>query len=219
MLEFNIEDAQALKHHLEAFVSGIGREWESVIVQWQELRDSWDDSQCASFETSFENLSDNYRKLMEDIYTYHDFLQNKITESEKIAHLELPIIKKTTLCRWGTGEFTKNKVDQIPDDLKGIYYIHSPDIINSQEREVTLYVGRSERSIKNSLLCHLDNSNNVNLRKDIGLGQMMRFYWYESHDLSYEEELDITQMKRAGLFKSQDRRRNLIVEYLDSNSR
>jgi len=219
MLEFNIEDAQALKHHLEAVASEIIREWESVIVQWQELKDCWDDSQYTSFETLFENLLDNYQKLMEDIYIYHNFLQNKITESEKIAHLELPTIKKTTVCRWGTGEFTKNKVVQTPDNIKGIYYIYSLDFINSQDTEEILYVGKSEHSIKNSLLRHLNNSSNVNLRKDIVLEYMMQFYWYESYDLSCEDELDITQIKRAGLFKAQDRKKNLIIEYLDSNSR
>jgi hypothetical protein len=32
------------------------------------------------------------------------------------------------LNRWGTGKFTKEKISQIPDDLKGIYYIYLADI-------------------------------------------------------------------------------------------
>jgi hypothetical protein len=65
---------------------------------------------CDDFEPLFEDLSQSYQRAIEDIYKYHEFLQNKMIETEKVPNLELPKIKKALLNRWGTGKFTKDKI-------------------------------------------------------------------------------------------------------------
>ena len=215
MFGFNIEDAQILQYKIEAFISVIENEWESVICQWQDLKDCWHDSQCEDFEPLFDDLSQSYQMAIEDIYKYREFLQNKMIETEKVSNLELPKIKKALLNRWGTGEFTKHKVLQIPDDLKGLYYIYLTDTLDSQELETTLYIGKSEHSIKDKLLHHLNKSGNTNFMKIIISEQSLRFYWWESSNPSYEEALAPHHLQRAGLLKRQIRKRDPIVKYLD----
>jgi hypothetical protein len=38
---------------------------------------------CDDFEPLFEDLSQSYQRAIEDIYKYHEFLQNKMIETEK----------------------------------------------------------------------------------------------------------------------------------------
>ena len=215
MFGFNVENAQILQYQLELFISAIENEWDSVISQWQELKDCWHDSQCEDFEPLFEDLSQSYQRAIEDIYKYHEFLQNKMIETEKVPNLELPKIKKSLLNRWGTGEFTKDKILQISDDLKGIYYIYLIDIPDSQDLETTLYIGKSEHSMRDKLLHHLNKSSNTNLKKVIVSEQPLQFYWWESSNPSYGEALEYHQLQRAGLLRRQLRKRDTTVKYLD----
>ena len=170
---------------------------------------------CDDFEPLFEDLSESYQRAIEDIYKYHEFLQNKMIETEKVPNLELPKIKKALLNSWGTGKFTKDKISQIPDDLKGIYYIYLADIPDSQDLEKTLYISKSEYPIRDKLLNHLHKSSNTNLREVIVSERPLQFYWYEFPNPSYDEALEIHRLQRAGLLKKQTNRKYPVVTYLD----
>ena len=85
----------------------------------------------------------------------------------------------------------------------------------SQDLEKTLYIGKSEYSIRDKLLNHLHKSSNTNLREVIVSERPLQFYWYEFPNPSYDEALEILRLQRAGLLKKQTNRKYPVVTYLD----
>ncbi len=112
-----------------------------------------------------------------------------------------------------SGYFTKEGIAKIPDDLKGLYFIHNPD-------SETIYLGKSDaiKGVKSRLECHLNNSSNKALGSAVKSGEKLSFYCWESPDPDYEEAIEIKRMKRAGLLAKQRRENNPLI-YLDSLER
>lgn len=215
MLGFNIEDAQNLQQQTEIFITEIEGDWKSLMAQWEMLKECWNDDQCNRFEQFFAVLAMSYQRAIEEVNEYSLFLQKKISEAEKVPHADYNEVEEPAWERYGAGDFTKSKISQLPDNLRGIYYIHDPDILTSEDSEITFYVGKSDSSIKTRLLSHLSKSSNKKLRKVIASGQPLLFYWHESPTPTYEEALVIRRLKSKGMLMGQRREIKVLIEKLD----
>ena len=112
-----------------------------------------------------------------------------------------------------SGYFTEEGIAKIPDDLKGLYFIHNPD-------SETMYLGESTavKGVKSRLECHLKNSSNKALRSAVKSGEKLLFYCWESPDPEHEEAIEIKRMKGGGLLAKQQREDKPLI-YLDSLER
>jgi hypothetical protein len=105
------------------------------------------------------------------------------------------------------GVFSKDGIARLPDDLEGLYYIHTSD-------SETMYLGKSDRSVKGRLESHLKSSSNSRLRQAVQSGEDLLFYCWESPNPSYEEAIEIKRLKGEGLLKGQRREKKPLI-YLD----
>ena len=215
MLGFNIEDAQALQHQMETFLIETESDWRSIVVQWEMLKECWNDNQYDHFMRFFDGLARSYQIAIAEVHEYSSFLKKIISEVEKVPHTEFGEVEELKWERHGAGDLKKSKVSQLPDNLKGVYYIHDPNILASEDSEITYYVGKSDSCIKGRLLSHLNKSSNRKLRKAVALDQPLLFYWHESPRPTYEEALEIGRLKSKGMLIGQRREKKVLIEKLD----
>jgi hypothetical protein len=76
------EDTQALLLQLQRFQGTIGNDWKSLISQWQNLQNCWQDYQYERFEPFFEQLSNTYGQCKQQCEEYNQFLEERIHASE-----------------------------------------------------------------------------------------------------------------------------------------
>jgi|GEM_PF-4201447 len=215
MLRFNISDAQLLHFQLEAFHIKLEGDWQSLIFQWDKLKECWNDTQYNEFEQLFETLSIRYFQLIERRHEYNLFLQHLINKLENIPEQNYSEINTRKRNRCGSGKLIRSEISQLPNDLKGIYYIYACDIANLENLETIYYIGKAEDSIKNKLLFHLDKSSNQKLRKVIASDQSLVFYWYESSTPGYEEVLEIRRLRNKSMFIGEFCNQKVVIEKLD----
>lgn len=100
------------------------------------------------------------------------------------------------------GDFTAQGIEQVPDNMEGLYYIHTTDLEQG-------YIGKSDSCIKNRLKAHLQHSSNQRLRQLVSSGEDLLFFCWESPDPKYEEALEIKRLKNAGLLKQRNEKKPL----------
>jgi hypothetical protein len=105
------------------------------------------------------------------------------------------------------GPFNQSSVGRVDDNIKGLYFIHTPDF-------KTMYIGKSDSCVKERLKKHLRSSSNSNLRSAVNSGAELLFMCWESPNPKYEEALEIKRLKSAGLLHQRSEIKPLI-EYLD----
>jgi len=85
MAGISIEDTEALLRQLQRFQEMIGCDWRSVISQWQNLQNCWQDPQYDRFEPFFEQLCHTYEQCEQQCVEYTQFLEERIRGSEDAA--------------------------------------------------------------------------------------------------------------------------------------
>ncbi|MCU0549791.1 MAG: hypothetical protein MUC48_10640 [Leptolyngbya sp. Prado105] len=81
----SFEDTQSLLQQLRQFQETIGGDWKSVLSQWENLRDCWQDRQYDRFEPFFEQLCETYNQCEQQCEEYTQFLSDRIQTSEDAA--------------------------------------------------------------------------------------------------------------------------------------
>ncbi|MEA5421355.1 hypothetical protein VB712_19190 [Spirulina sp. CCNP1310] len=105
------------------------------------------------------------------------------------------------------GPFNQSSVGQVDNNMKGLYFIHTPGF-------ETMYIGKSDSCVKTRLQAHLRSSSNKNLRSVVNSGADLLFMCWDSPNPKYEEALEIKRLKSAGLLHQRSEKKPLI-EYLD----
>lgn len=77
----SFEDTQALLQQLQRFQETIGGDWRSVISQWQNLQNCWQDRQYDRFEPFFEQLCRTYDQCEQQCEDYTQFLDERLRDS------------------------------------------------------------------------------------------------------------------------------------------
>lgn len=81
----SFEDTQRLLQQLQRFQETIGGDWRSVMSQWQNLQNCWQDRQYDRFEPFFEELCRTYAQCEQQCEEYTQFLEERIRASEDAA--------------------------------------------------------------------------------------------------------------------------------------
>ncbi|SKB16158.1 conserved hypothetical protein [Planktothrix sp. PCC 11201] len=81
----SVEDTQALLQQLQRFQETIGGDWRSVISQWQNLQNCWQDRQYDRFQPFFEELCRTYAQCEQQCEEYTQFLEERIRAAEDAA--------------------------------------------------------------------------------------------------------------------------------------
>jgi hypothetical protein len=81
----SFEDTQALLQQLQRFQETIGGDWKSVISQWQNLQNCWQDRQYDQFEPFFEQLCRTYDQCEQQCEEYIHFLEERIRTAKDAA--------------------------------------------------------------------------------------------------------------------------------------
>jgi hypothetical protein len=81
----SFEDTQRLLQQLQLFQETIGGDWRSVMSQWQNLQNCWQDRQYDRFEPFFEQLCRTYEQCEQQCQEYTQFLEERIRGSEDAA--------------------------------------------------------------------------------------------------------------------------------------
>lgn len=78
----SFEDTRNLLQQLQRFQETIGGDWRSVMSQWQNLQNCWQDRQYDRFEPFFEQLCRTYEQCEQQCEDYIQFLEERICASE-----------------------------------------------------------------------------------------------------------------------------------------